>query len=254
MALVDRTALVTGASGQGIGRAVAWKLGEMGAVVGLNYKSDQTGAVSLAEEMQEKGLQSKIVYGDVSTRQGAIRLCHKAENILGPIDILVNNAGYWVEKPLLDTTDDEWDRMINTDLRGAFLTIRTLAPSMIKRRWGRIINISSISGLNSIEGEGVYGVAKAGLNMLTKSFGVDLGKYGITVNAIAPGWTLPLGESYPPEPEDYAQCAAVPNQRPGHAKEVGELAGFLVSEDASHINAQVLCIDGGHSSILLKGR
>lgn len=131
--------------------------------------------------------------------------------------------------------------------------MRTLAPTMVKHGWGRIINISSIASLGYVPGEGLYGIAKAGINMLTKAFAVELAPHGVTVNAVAPGWTLPADRPFP-QPADYPQCHEVPNLRPGHAREVAAFVRFLVSEDAAHITGQVLPIDGGLSATLPKGR
>ncbi len=248
MNLKGKTALVTGASGT-LGSAIARKLAQGGATLALHYRKRKESVEELAEEIRKAGGKAFTVTGDLFTDGGPSEICRQAQVESGVIDILVNNAGDWTEGPLLDATTVEWDRLLQTDLRGSFLTIRSAAPGMISRGWGRIINISSIASLNYIQGEGVYGVAKAGINMLTKSFAAELGNQGVTVNAVAPGWTVSANVPFPPAPDDYPQCAAIPDRRPGHATEVAAAVAFLASEEATHINGQILCVDGGISSV-----
>jgi 3-oxoacyl-[acyl-carrier protein] reductase len=247
-----RTALVTGAS-SGLGRAIATTLAADGVVVALHYRRNQKAVDDLAETLTTLGHQVYPVQGDLSTTTGVRQVAEAALGSLGHVDILVNNAGDWVDKPLLETTDEEWEQLITVDLRAPYLLTRTLAPPMIERGWGRIINISSIASLGYVPGEGLYGISKAGINMLTKAFGVELAPHGVTVNAVAPGWTLPADQPFP-RPADYPQCHEVPNLRPGHAREVAAFVRFLASDDAAHITGQVLPIDGGISATLPKGR
>ncbi|GIV79622.1 SDR family oxidoreductase [Litorilinea aerophila] len=253
MTLTGRVALITGGAG-GLGTAMAWAIAQEGAAVAVTYHHNRTRAETLVSAMRAAGHRATAVQGDLSTHQGPAALCAAVEEALGPIDILVNNAGDWVDKPLLELQDDEWDRLIHTDLRGTFLTIRAVAPGMVERGWGRIVNVSSVASLNYVPGEGVYGVAKAGINHLTKSFAVELARHGVTVNAVAPGWTLPADAPYPPDPADFPQCADVPNGRPGHAREVAALVCFLLGDHAAHITGQVLPVDGGLSAFMPKGR
>jgi 3-oxoacyl-[acyl-carrier protein] reductase len=247
-----RTALVTGAS-SGLGRAIATALAADGVAVALHYRHNQKAVDALAETLTTLGHQVYPVQGDLSTPTGAHQVAEAAQACLGRVDILVNNAGDWVDKPLLETTNEEWEQLISVDLRAPYLLSRTLAPPMIERGWGRIINISSIASLGYVPGEGLYGISKAGINMLTKAFGVELAPHGVTVNAVAPGWTLPADEPFP-RPADYPQCHEVPNLRPGHAREVAAFVRFLASDNAAHITGQVLPIDGGISATLPKGR
>jgi NAD(P)-dependent dehydrogenase (short-subunit alcohol dehydrogenase family) len=247
-----KNVLVTGASG-GIGSAIALALAEPGWTLALHYRSDLSAVSRLAEAVNGAGARAYIVQADLATPGGASSLGAAVRTDVGPVDILVNNAGDWVEKPLLETNDQEWDRMINTDLRSTYELTRSLAPSMVERNWGRIVNISSIASLNYVPGEGLYGIAKAGINMLTKTLGVELARSGVTANAVAPGWTLPAFEDFPLA-ADYPQCQDAPDGRPGHAREVASLVRYLVSEDAGHITGQIFPIDGGLSVTMAKGR
>lgn len=247
-----RSVLVTGSTG-GLGQAIARALADTGTPIALQYRNNRDAAEELAAELEQIGAQPFIVQGELATRDGPAEICRAVTERFGAVDILVNNAGDWVEKPLLDTTDAEWDRLLHTDLRAAYLMIRELAPGMVQRKWGRIINISSVAGLNYVPGEGLYGIAKAGINMLTKAFGVELAGNGVTVNAVAPAWTLPHDQPFP-RAESFPECAHVPNGRPGHAEEVAALVRYLASDEAVHMTAQILPIDGGLSSVIAKGR
>ena len=244
--------LVTGAGG-GLGQAIARALTDQGTRIALQYRSNRVAVEQLAASLEKSGAHPFVVQGDLATRGGPAALCEAVVQRLGAVDVLVNNAGAWVEKPLLETTDEEWDRLLHTDLRAAYLMIRELAPGMMQRKRGRIINISSVAGLNYVPGEGLYGIAKAGVNMLTKAFGVELAGSGVTVNAVAPAWTLPHDQPFPCA-DDFPQCAQVPNRRPGHAQEVAAVVRFLASDDAAHITGQILPIDGGLSAVIAKGR
>jgi 3-oxoacyl-[acyl-carrier protein] reductase len=247
-----RSVLVTGATG-GLGQAIARALADEETPIALQYRSNRVAAEQLAAELELAGAYPFLVQGELASREGPAAISSAVLERFGAVDILVNNAGDWVEKPLLETTDEEWDRLLHTDLRAAYLMIRELAPGMVRRKWGRIINISSIAGLNYVPGEGLYGVAKAGINMLTKAFGVELAGDGVTVNAVAPAWTLPHDQPFP-SVGNHPECAQVPNGRPGHAREVAALVRYLASDTAAHITGQILPIDGGLSAVIAKGR
>ena len=251
MELEGRVALVTGASG-GLGPALAEALARDGAAVALHYRNNREAVEKVAESLAKH--RTHIVQGDLATCEGPPAICRAVEDGLGPMDILVNNGGGWVEKTLMETTDEEWDELMQADLRGTFLTIRSAAPGMKERGWGRIVNLSTVAALNVGPREGAYGVAKAGVNMVTKTFAVELGEFGITVNSIAPAWTLGHDQPYPPRPEDYPQCANIPDRRPGHAREIAALIRFLVSAEAGHINGQIIGVDGGLSAMLSSSR
>lgn len=250
--VIKRRALVTGAN-SGLGQAMARTLAEAGAEVALHYRRNRQVVDSVAESLRKDGYTVHVIQGDLSTLEGTRQVAADALAASGQIDILINNAGDWVDKPLLQTSDAEWDRLIDVDLRAPYLLTRLLAPGMVERGWGRVVNISSVASLGYVPGEGLYGVAKAGINALTHAFGVELAPHGVTVNAVAPAWTLPADQPFP-DPVDYPQCHEAPNRRPGHASEVAALVGFLVSDAAAHVIGQVLPIDGGLSVTLPKGR
>lgn len=251
--LTGHTALITGAGG-GLGQAMARAVAQDGAAVALHYRSRREPVEQLAAELAGFGIATAIVQGDLTDPAAPARILKAAAVEIGPVDILINNAGDWIEKPLLDLSVAEWDRMLDTDLRGVFLLCQAVAPAMIAKGWGRMVNISSVASLNYVPGEGVYGIAKAGVNLLTKALGAELAQHHITVNAVAPAWTLPHDEPYPVRREEYPRCAAVPDGRPGHAREVAALVRFLLSDEAAHITGQVLPMDGGLSSTMAKGR
>ncbi len=251
MDLTGRVALVTGASG-GLGPAVAEVLARDGAAVALHYRSNKAAAEAVAERLAPQ--RTCVVQGELATREGPPAICRRVEAELGPIDILVNNGGGWVEKTLMDTEVEEWDELMQADMRGTFLTIRHAAAGMQERGWGRIVNFSTVASLNVGPMEGAYGVAKARVNMITKTFAVELASCGITVNAVAPAWTLPHDQPYPPKPEDYPQCANIPDRRPGHALEVAALIRFLVTPEAAHINGQIIGVDGGLAAVMASSR
>ncbi|MCB0113202.1 MAG: SDR family NAD(P)-dependent oxidoreductase, partial [Caldilineaceae bacterium] len=181
MELADRRALVTGAN-SGLGQAMATMLAEAGAAVALHYRSNQQAVDALAASLRGAGHTVHVIQGDLSTAAATRQVADAALAQLGQVDILINNAGDWVDKPLLQTSDAEWDRLIDVDLRAPYLLTRLLAPGMVTRGWGRIVNISSVASLGYVPGEGLYGIAKAGINALTHAAGVELAPHGVTVN------------------------------------------------------------------------
>lgn len=245
----NRKALVTGATGW-IGPGIVMELAQAGIDVVLHYRSNPDIAEKLARDVGKIGRQAFCVQGDLTLEQDRKGIVKRVSDEFGGVDILVNNAGYYVKESLMQITDQQWNRQIETDLFGSFNLIRALAGNMIEGKWGRIINMSSISGFNYIRGEGAYGVAKAAVNMLTRAFGAELAPYGVTVNAVAPGPTEKYDTPYPPDPRHHPESVLIPDRRPGHAREVAALIRFLVSDEAAHINGQILPIDGGLSSVL----
>ena len=242
--LTSKVAVITGSS-RGIGRAVALKLSELGATVVVNGHKDPSLVQSLAAEIQAKGGQALGIVADISQAQGCSQLIQSTLSQFGRLDIMVNNAGIVRDQLLIRMSDDEWDQVINTNLRGAFLCTRAAIRPMLKQRWGRIINIASISGMIGNPGQTNYAAAKAGLIAFTKSLAREVASRGITANSIAPGFiqtemTQRLSASAQEE-----IIKQIPLGFIGSPEDVAEVAAFLASEKARYITGQVLVVDGG---------
>jgi 3-oxoacyl-[acyl-carrier protein] reductase len=243
--LENKTALVTGAS-RGLGKAVALKLATCGADVAVNYRSSDEAAENVCREIEKMGRKALLCKTDVSDSEAVKQMVRRITDELGGIDILVNNAGIVKDSLILRMSDESWDEVINTNLRSAYLCSRYALRSMISKRWGRIINISSLAGVIGNAGQANYSAAKGGMIALTKSLAREVGSRNITANAIAPGFIvtdMTMG-NLPEESRDDI-LARIPLGRFGTADDVAELAAFLASEEASYITAQVIGIDGG---------
>jgi 3-oxoacyl-[acyl-carrier protein] reductase len=238
--LTGRVALVTGAT-RGIGRSIAGTLAECGARVAVAGR-DQARAAATAAEIGNGALGFGCDIADVSQVNALIDAVEKA---FGSLDILVNNAGLTRDNILLRLKDDDWDAVLNTNLRGAFATIRAATRGMMKRRWGRIINISSVVGLTGNKGQANYAASKAGLIGLTKSVAKEFASRNILANVIAPGFIeTDMTAAMTPEARA-AMSGQIPLERLGTPQDVANAVAFLASEQAAYITGQVLVIDGG---------
>jgi 3-oxoacyl-[acyl-carrier protein] reductase len=244
--LAGRVALVTGSS-RGIGRATALRLAQMGADVAINYRNDQAGAQAVVAEIEALGRRSVATQADVSLEADVTRMGAEIESALGAITILVNNAGTTSDQLLLRMTAEQFDQVIATNLRSAFLCSKMALRAMMKARWGRIVNVSSISGLTGQMGQANYAASKAGLIALTKSIAREVGSRNITANAVAPGFVpTELTSTLAEEWRDY-YLKLTPLARFGTAEEVAATIAFLCSPEAGFITGQTIAIDGGIS-------
>jgi 3-oxoacyl-[acyl-carrier protein] reductase len=243
-ALAGRVALVTGGS-RGLGRAIALALGAAGASVAVNYQKGQQTAEAVVKQIAAAGGKAVAVAGDVGDPAAIDPLFEAAQRQLGPVDILVNNAGIAQDGLLLRMGVDDWDRVLDVDLRGAFLCTKAALRGMIRRRWGRIVNVSSVVGLMGNAGQANYAAAKAGLLGLTRATAREVASRGITVNAIAPGFVETDMTATLNSTQREAVLRAVPLERFASPAEVAPAVVFLASEAAAYITGQVLAIDGG---------
>lgn len=238
-----RTALVTGGS-RGIGRAIALELARGGASVAVNYVAQEAAAMAVVDEVQKGGGQAFAVRADVGEAAEVDAMVQAVEQRFGPVDILVNNAGITRDNLLMRMNEDEWDAVMRTNLRGAFLCTRAVLRSMLRRRWGRIINLSSVVGVRGNAGQANYAAAKAGLIGFTKAAAREVAGRNVTVNALAPGWIESDMVAAVPEALRKEVLARIPAGRYGTPDDVAVVAGFLASDAAGYVNGAVICIDG----------
>jgi glucose 1-dehydrogenase len=247
MALDGKVAVVTGAS-SGIGKAIALELGRQGASVAVNYFSHPEPAQAVVEEIEKAGSKAIAVQADVGKADEARRLVTAAAEQLGPIRILVNNAGVETEMAFLDITEEVWDRMIDTDLKGPFLCAQAAAREMVKAgTGGTIINISSVHEDLPFPGYTPYCAAKGGLRMMCRNMASELAQYGINVVNVAPGAiATPINRATLESAEKTkALEQAIPLHRIGTPEEIASLVAYLSTDAASYITGTTIFIDGG---------
>ena len=241
---LTRAAIVTGGS-RGIGRAVCVALAKQGCNVVVNYCHGEAAAAETAALCKELGVEAVTVQADVSTAEGCKKLFEEAGNAFGRVDILVNNAGVTRDNLILRLSEEDFDTVLNANLKGAFLCCKEAARRMVRQRWGRIVNLSSVVALRGNAGQTNYSASKAGLIGLTKALAKEEGPSGITVNCVAPG-VIETDMMAAFTAEDKAALAEeAPVGRLGTADEVAKLLVFLAGEDAGYITGQVFGVNGG---------
>ncbi|MDN7225982.1 3-oxoacyl-[acyl-carrier-protein] reductase [Planococcus liqunii] len=242
--LTGKTAIVTGAS-RGIGAEIARKLADAGAKIVVNYSGSQEKAEAVVAQIQAGGGEAIAVKANVSDAEAVKAMVDEAMAAFGSVDILVNNAGITRDNLMMRMKDDEWDDVINTNLKGVFICTKAVTRQMMKQRSGRIVNISSIVGVMGNAGQANYVAAKAGVIGLTKTTARELASRGITANAIAPGFITTDMTDKLNEDIQKSMLAQIPLGRFGEAAEVAKAALFLASDEASYMTGQTLHLDGG---------
>ena len=248
MDISNRVAIVTG-SARGIGQAIALKLAEVGATVVVNDIGEAEPLESVAEEIRAMNRQSLAVIADVSSSTEVANLVDKTINTYGKVDILVNNAGITRDQLVLRMSDEDWDIVLNVDLKSAFFCTRAVLRSMLKQRWGRIISITSIVGEVGNPGQANYAAAKAGIIGFTRSIAKEVASRGITANAIAPGFIDTKLTQQLEEKQAQELLKRIPLGYLGSPRDVAEAVAFLASEEARYITGQVLNEDGGMAGV-----
>ncbi|MBX3010696.1 MAG: 3-oxoacyl-[acyl-carrier-protein] reductase [Caldilineaceae bacterium] len=239
-----KTALITGSS-SGIGAAIAQEFAASGAKVAIHYRGNAQGAETIAATIREAGAECAIYQADVSDMDQAAALVKQVQSDLGSLDILVNNAGTTRDTLLMSMKEDEWDTVINTNLKSVYTVTRAALRGMLKNRWGRIINITSVVGLTGQAGQTNYAASKAGIIGFTKSLAREVASRNITVNAVAPGFVPTALTDVLNDEQRQGIITNTPLGRMGTPEEIAWAVAFLAAERSGFITGQVLTVDGG---------
>lgn len=242
--LQGKNVLVTGAS-RGIGRAIAYELAEKGANVAVNYAGNAEKAQEVVESLIGMGVKAFSIQADVSNEESVQAMMKQVINEFGSIDILVNNAGITRDNLIMRMKEEEFDDVINTNLKGVFLCTKAVTRQMMRQRHGRIVNVASIVGVSGNPGQANYVAAKAGVIGMTKSTALELASRNILVNAVAPGFIATDMTDELTEEQQQSILDIVPLSKLGQPEDVAKAVRFLVSEDANYITGQTIHIDGG---------
>ncbi len=244
MKLVGKNALVTGGS-RGIGRAIALFLAKEGANVAINYAGNREKAEEVVKEIEALGVKAIAIQGNVTDSKAVDEMIKTYDEKFETLDILVNNAGITKDNLLIRMKEEDWESVMDVNLKGVFLMTKGVARKMMKQKAGRIINLSSVVGVMGNPGQVNYCASKAGVIGFTKSIAKELGGKNVTVNAIAPGFIETDMTDVLPEKVKEEMLRNVPLKRAGKPEDVDKLVGFLGSDDAGYITGQVIHVDGG---------
>ncbi len=239
-----RFALVTGAS-KGIGKAAALQLGAHGVNIAVNYNASEDEAAKTVESLEAYGVQAFPIQADVSQPEQVADMISEVNERFGQIDILINNAGIISDSLLVRMSDDAWDKVIATNLNGMFYCARGVVRQMIRRRWGRIINIGSVVGIRGNIGQTNYSASKAGMIGFTKSLAKEVATRGITVNTITPGYISTDTVDVLPQATKDRIMTWIPQGHFGEVDDVAHLVAFIASQKAKYITGQIISVDGG---------
>lgn len=244
MSLKDKVALVTGGS-RGIGKEIALELARNGVNVGITYVNNEEKAKEVIDEIKSHGVKGIAIKTNVSIEEDVLQMIKSMEEELGTIDILVNNAGVTKDNLIIRMKEEDWDEIMNVNLKGTFLTTKAVTRIMMKKRYGKIINITSVVGIMGNAGQGNYSASKAGVIGFTKSMAKELASRGIRVNAIAPGFIETDMTEVLKEDIKETMLKAIPLNTFGNPKDIANLVVFLASEKSDYITGQVINVDGG---------
>lgn len=242
--LEGKVALVTGAS-RGIGKAIALTLASYGADVAVNYNGSREKAEETAAQIRAMGRKAVLIQGSVADEASCIEMFRQVDENFGKLDILVNNAGITRDNLAVRMTEAEFSQVIDTNLKGAFFCMKEAGKRMMKKRYGRIVNISSISGVHGNAGQINYCAAKAGVIGMTKSLAKELAGRNVTVNAVAPGYIETDMTAVLSEKVKETAIVQIPLKRMGRPEDIAETVAFLASDRASYITGQTISVDGG---------
>lgn len=242
--LKDKVALVTGAS-RGIGREIAITLAGYGAKVIVNYNGSETAANEVVATIRENSGEAVAVKANVAVENECKEMIENALATYGRVDILVNNAGVTRDNLLMKISEEDFDMVMDTNVKGSFFTIKHMYKAFLKQRSGRIINMSSVTGLSGNAGQGNYAASKAAVVGLTKSMAKELASRGVTVNAVAPGFIATDMTAQMTDTAKEAVLGQIPLKRVGEVSDIAECVAFLASDKASYITGQVISVDGG---------